>query len=136
MATRTASGLRSDAGATQGPGPPRQDPPCLPRRESPPEPGRPRTSARHDQLAVRPRQPPGKAGELAEAAEEGGHRAVVEDLADGPGEHRRDRQHRDLVEALLGGIGSVLVTTTSLILLFLQPVDRRVGEHARGSRRR
>src|ERR1700754_728784 len=39
---------------------------------------------------------------LAQPAEQGRNGPVVEDLADGAGQQRRDRQHGDVVEALLG----------------------------------
>src|SRR4051794_36825529 len=67
-------------------------------------------------------------GGLGPTLEQARHRAVLEDLADGAGDERRDRQRGELVEVMLGrhrdGVGDDDLAGAAV----LQPVDRRARQ--------
>src|SRR6476660_5696220 len=58
--------------------------------------------------------------------EERGHRAVLEDLLDGPADQRRDREDGELVEVAVGRDRQRVGDHDLRGRAVLQPVDRRV----------
>src|SRR6478672_5771966 len=62
--------------------------------------------------------------------EQAGYRPVAEDLLDGPPDEWRDRQHGELVEALLRGDGQGAGDDDLADPRVLELIDRGAGQHS------
>src|SRR5919107_2252148 len=100
--------------------------PQFARRPSPRQPGKSSGSLAGAENALRA----GQAGRVCSglAVEQAGDRPVVEDLADGAGDERRDRQHGQLRELVLLGDRQRVADDDLADPAVLEPVDRGAGQ--------